>query len=127
MCSIRSGCRQCPLAPRPPQCSRSIRKIAGYLRGPDRKAGIRGERAYDVGIHHPTITGAGSGGLAQMRFVATEGPAWLVGSRITYPACCADPLQNGHGAADVRYPDQHANEMAAQSASPDRRFLLRMP
>ncbi len=62
-----------------------------------------------------------------MRFVATEGPTWLVGSGITYPDCCADPLQKGHGAADVRHPDQHASEMAAQSAPPDGRLLLRTP
>ena len=56
-----------------------------------------------------------------------HGPKRLVGSGITYPACCADPLQKGHGAADVRHPDQHANEMAAQSAQPDGRLLLRTP
>jgi hypothetical protein len=66
-------CRQRPPAPRLAQSNRSICKIAGLSRWPDRKTGIRGERSLTLGestLSKGPITRTGSGGLAQVRFVA---------------------------------------------------------
>jgi hypothetical protein len=69
-------CRQCPPAPRLLQLNRSIRKIAGYLRGQSVKLEFERRSAYDVGVHPSKgrSLGPAEAGFAQVRFVATEGP-----------------------------------------------------
>ena len=116
MCSIRSGCRQCPLAPRPAQCNRSIRKNAGYLTGQTVKLEFEERRGFTMWEStHPTITGplrrACPDALHRYGWVCAEG-------RLGDSRSSDEPRQKGHDAADVRYPDQHASEMAAQSALP---------
>jgi hypothetical protein len=116
MCSLRSGCRQCPPAPRPSQCNRSIRKIEVILSGPDRKAGIR------------------EGGLTmwespiQRSLGRSGGPC---------PRCASSPRKGPHGsseagspirpAAPTRYRKDTALLMSGTRIRTRTRWQLRVP
>jgi hypothetical protein len=94
MCSIRSGVGSTHGRLDRLSVTGPFVKLQGYLGGQTVKLEFE-ERGLMMGestLSKGPITRAGSGGLAQMRFVATEGPTWLVGSGITYPACCPTAL-----------------------------------
>jgi len=79
---------------------------------------------------HPSkgpITRAGSGRLAQMRFAATEGSTWLLGSELTIRPAAPTRYRKATALLMSGTPDQHANDKAAQCAPTEGRLLLRPP
>ena len=92
MCSIRSGVGGTHRRLDHLSVTGPFAKYRGLSQRPDRKTGIRGAR--------------------DLKGLLDQAERQLLGNRLTspWPDASSTGLQEGHGAADVRHPDQHAKE-----------------